>query len=105
MVSVRNQRGRNVGNGEHMIDPAGRNRVARHAIKTSLLRFLRDNEARPILDRFQSETAIRSSARQDNAHGAWTVVIGQRVQQVIEWQPRAMSRRRCNETQSAFGDR
>ncbi len=96
---------RHVGDGKHMIDPACLDGAARHAVVAGFLRLLRDDEPRLLLDRFQSEAAVGAGAGQDHADRARAVVVGQRMQQEIERQSRAMPRLRGDEVQRALGDR
>ena len=72
---------------------------------TGFRRLLDNDEPRLLLDRFQTEAAVRSGARQNYAYRARAVVVRQRMQQEIERQSCAMPGLRRDEVQRALGDR
>ena len=84
---------------------AGRDRAARHAVIAGLVGVLRDDKAAVLLHRLQAKAAVGAGARQDDADGARAAVLGQRMQQEIERQARAMTRLGLRQVQRAVGDR
>ena len=104
-AAVLEDRVRNLRRGKHQIDRAGQDRAARHAVITGLLRILRDHQAALFLDRLQPGAAVGAGSRKDDADGAGAEFLGQRMQQEIERQARAMALLRLRQTQGAGLDR
>ena len=88
-----------------MIDAPRLDCATWHAVVAGFRRLLDDDEPRLLLYRFQTEAAVRSSARQNYAYRARAVVVRQRMQQEIERQSCAMPGLRRDEVQRALGDR
>ena len=80
------------GDRKHKVHRARHDRAARHAVIAGLVGILRDDESAFFLHRFQSEAAIGAGSRKDHADGARAIFLGQRMQQKIEGQPRAVTR-------------
>ena len=80
-------------NRQDLIDQSRRDRVARHAVIARLGWFLRDDEPAFVLNRVQSEAAIRSGARQDDGDGPLAKRFRHRIEKKIERQPRPTRRR------------
>ena len=72
MERVRNARQR-----KDEIDRAGQDRASGHAIESSLVRILRDDEAALFLDGLQAEAAIGACPREDHADGALPIFLRQ----------------------------
>ena len=77
---------------QHEIHLARQDRAARHAVIAGFLRVLCNHEAATFLDGLQPKAAVGARARKNYADGARTELIGHRVQQEIERQPRAVAR-------------
>ena len=101
---VLTERLRDLRHRKHEIDRAGRDRAARHAVIAGLVGILRDDQPAFLLHGLQPEAAVGAGARKDDADGARAVVLGQRVQQEVEGQARAVARLRLREMQGAVAD-
>ena len=93
------ERGGNIGELQYVINAAGCNRTARHAIKARFVEVLSDDKTAPVLNGAQSQTAICAGARQDHTDRACATVLGHRAQQEVKWQPRTVAGQRCRQMQ------
>ncbi len=90
---------------QHVIDRPGQNGVARHAVIAGLFGVLRDDQPAFFLDRLQPGAAVGAGPRKHDANRAGGKFLGQRMQQEIERQPRAVTLLRLRQPQGAGLDR
>ena len=79
-------------------------RAARHAVEAGLVGVLRDDQPAVFLHRFQPDAAVGPGSRQNQADGAGAVLLGQRMQQKVEWQAGTMTRQGLREVQGALAN-
>ncbi len=90
--AVAGQRAREHRNGRHLVHQPGADGAARHPVIAGLRRVLHQDQAARLLDRPQPGAPVRPGPRQHHAGGARAVRLGQRRQQAVERQPRAVRR-------------
>jgi hypothetical protein len=105
MPRVADQRLRNFSHGQHEVDGARRDRVARHTVKGGLFRILGDDEPAFFADRPEPDAAVGAGPRQDDANRALAIGVRQRTQEKIEGHPRAVRHLRLREPQHAIAHR
>jgi len=101
MMGVADQRLRDLHHRQYEVDRAGRDRVARHPVVGSLFRILGDDQAASVADGLEPDAAVGAGARQDHRDGALAILLRQRVQEIIERQPRTVRRLRPRQPQQA----
>lgn len=72
------------GRRQHVVDRAGGDGAARHAVVGGRLGGLGDGHAALALDRAQAEGEIAAGTREHDAHGALAQVGGQRTEEVVD---------------------
>ncbi len=90
---------------EHEVHGAGHDRAARHAVILGIVWILHDNQPALLLDRLQPQAAVAAGSRQDHADRAFAELFGQRVQEEVERQARAVTLARLREAQNTAVDR
>ena len=70
--------------GEDEVDRAGKDGAPGHAVVAGGLRSLRQGQAAPLLDRLQSQGAVRAGAGEDDAHRLVLLVLGQRPEETVD---------------------
>ena len=73
------------------IDGAGHDSAAWHPVVVGLFRILCDNQSAHLLDRLCPSATIRAGSREDDADGALTELLGERVQQEVERQSHTLA--------------
>ena len=73
-------------NRQHQIDGAGRDGAARHPVILGLVRVLGDDQSARRLDGLRPDRAIGGGSRENDADGVFADLIGQRLQEEVEWQ-------------------
>src|SRR6185295_3639097 len=91
LTAVAEERLRNLCQCQHEIGTAAHDGTAGHAIESSLLRVLHDDETTLLFHRFQSETAVGTGPREDRADGTLTAFFCQRAQKEVEGHSRTMT--------------
>ncbi len=83
-LSVRDDLGGNLRDGEDVVNQPRRNRVARHIVELGLVRILHESDAAHLLDALQTHRAVCARARQDDADGVRVVRFGQRPEEDVD---------------------
>ena len=91
MTAIRGEGFRNLRQRENEIDGAGHDGAAWHPVVVGLFRILCDNQAAHLLDRLCPNATIGAGSREDDADGALTELLGERVQQEVERQSHALA--------------
>ena len=93
------------GEGEDVVDRAGEDRAAGHAVVGGFLRFLGDDEAAAASDRLQSGAAIRPGAGEDDPDGAGAAGFSEADEEEINRQAGTVAGERLGQVQRAAADR
>ena len=100
MDGVGDQLGRHLGGRQHIVDHAGGDRAARHAVELGRFGFLRHHHAGLALDRARAQRAVAAGAREHDADRALTLVLGQRAEEEIDRQALTPRRRGLQQLQA-----
>src|SRR6185295_13302985 len=89
---------------QHVIDGAGEDGAARHAVVGRRLGSLHDRQAAPLLDRLEAQRAVRTAAREDDADGLVLLVLGQGAEEAVDRRAPAAEPRRLGGIEHAVVD-
>ena len=94
-----------LGRRQHVVDQAGGDHAARHAVVLGRLRRLRHDHAAFALDRARAERAVAARAREHDANRALVLILRQGAEEEIDWQPQSPWRRRLEQVERAVQHR
>ena len=87
--------------GRDDVGQSGVDGAARHPVELGRGRLLHQGEASDFLDRPQAQHPVAAHARQDDAHAALALVLGQGVEKEVDRQPQAPGLGRFEQMQGA----
>ena len=102
---VLHQPGGHLRHRQHVIDGAGEDGAARHAVEARRGGGLDQGQAAVLLDRLEAQGAVGAGAGEDDAHGLVLLVLGQRAEEAVDGRAPAADRpRRLRKVQHAVVD-